>query len=54
VAAARDWARLRGVAEFASDALIDNHASHAFHKAVGFAEVERVVYFHMPVESVSA
>jgi aminoglycoside 6'-N-acetyltransferase I len=54
VAAARDWARARGLAEFASDALIDNHASHAFHKAVGFAEAERVVYFHMSLEGTPA
>jgi len=43
------WARERGLAEFASDALIENHTSHAFHRAVGFAETERVVYFHRPV-----
>lgn len=35
----------RGITEFASDALLDNTASHAFHRAVGFAETERVVYF---------
>lgn len=39
------WAREHGCAELASDALIDNHASHAFHAAIGFAETERVVYF---------
>jgi aminoglycoside 6'-N-acetyltransferase I len=40
-----DWARPRGVNEFASDALIDNHASHALHRALGFTETERVVFF---------
>lgn len=29
----------------ASDALLDNAGSHAFHEAVGFEETERVVYF---------
>jgi aminoglycoside 6'-N-acetyltransferase I len=40
-----DWGRSLGCAEFASDALLDNQASHAFHAAVGFEETERVVYF---------
>jgi len=39
------WARGFGCTEFASDALIENEASHAFHAAIGFAETERVVYF---------
>ena len=51
VRAAMDWGRTRGAPEFASDALIDNHASHAFHKAVGFEEKERVVYFRMADEA---
>lgn len=44
-AAAEDWARAKGCAEFASDAALDNAASHAMHAALGFAETERVVYF---------
>jgi aminoglycoside 6'-N-acetyltransferase I len=40
-----DWGRARGCAELASDAALDNVASHAFHKAIGFEETERVVYF---------
>ena len=40
-----DWARSLGVAELASDALLDNHDSHAMHRALGFAETERVVFF---------
>ena len=44
-AAVEAWGRARGCAELASDALLDNAASHAFHRAVGFAETERVVYF---------
>lgn len=39
------WGRARGANEFASNALIDNTASHAFHAALGFAETERVVFF---------
>ena len=46
-AAVADWARARGCAELASDAEIDNLDSHAFHKAIGFEETERVVYFRM-------
>jgi len=43
------WARSRGCSEFASDALLDNRASHAFHAAIGFEETERVVYFRKPL-----
>ena len=39
------WERAAGCTEFASDALIDNLASHAFHAALGFIETRRVVYF---------
>ncbi|MBB3287844.1 MULTISPECIES: aminoglycoside 6'-N-acetyltransferase [Rhizobium] len=39
------WGREAGCTEFASDALIDNLASHAFHAALGFVETRRVVYF---------
>jgi aminoglycoside 6'-N-acetyltransferase I len=39
------WGRAAGCTEFASDALIDNLASHAFHDALGFDETRRVVYF---------
>jgi aminoglycoside 6'-N-acetyltransferase I len=45
VADAADWGRALGCTEFASDALLDNGASHAFHAAIGFEETERVVYF---------
>ena len=43
VRAAEEWARARGRTEMASDALIDNLVSHAAHRALGFAEVERIV-----------
>jgi len=35
----------RGFTEIGSDALIDNHDSHAAHRGWGFMETERVVYF---------
>ena len=44
-AAVRDWAIVRGCREYASDALLDNRESHAFHAALGFEETERIVYF---------
>jgi aminoglycoside 6'-N-acetyltransferase I len=43
--AVASWGRLKGCSEFASDAYIDDAASHAFHRALGFQETERVVYF---------
>ena len=45
VAAAERWSRERGCRELASDALLANDASHRFHRATGFEETERVVYF---------
>ena len=45
------WTRAQGCSELASDALLDNPASHAAHLACGFAETERVVYFRMPLEA---
>jgi aminoglycoside 6'-N-acetyltransferase I len=45
VAAVCDWARSVGCSELASDALLENETSHAVHRALGFAETERVVFF---------
>ncbi|WP_026868862.1 aminoglycoside 6'-N-acetyltransferase AAC(6')-E141 [Inquilinus limosus] len=39
------WGRSMGCIEFASDALLDNEASHRLHAALGFEETERVVFF---------
>lgn len=39
------WASREGCGELASDSLIDNSAAHAAHRALGFEETERVVYF---------
>jgi aminoglycoside 6'-N-acetyltransferase I len=40
-----DWARSVGVAELASDTPIDNLESQAMHRALGFSETGRVVFF---------
>lgn len=45
VRAIADWVISRGCRELASDAKIDNTVSQAMHKALGFEETERVVYF---------
>lgn len=45
VEAVAQWGRARGCTELASNALLDNIASHAFHRAIGFEETERVVFF---------
>lgn len=47
VRAVAEWARARGCAELASDAGINDEASHMAHKAFGFRETERVVFFNM-------
>ena len=48
-AAIADWARARGCRELASDALLDNEVSQRAHRALGFRETERVVYFTKPL-----
>jgi len=40
-----NWARRMGCSELASDALLGNQISHAFHHSLGFEETERVVFF---------
>jgi aminoglycoside 6'-N-acetyltransferase I len=47
--AAAAWGHVAGCTEFASDAYLDDAQSHAFHRAVGFQETERVVYFRKPL-----
>ncbi|HVL34845.1 MAG TPA: aminoglycoside 6'-N-acetyltransferase [Burkholderiales bacterium] len=49
VRAVEAWARQRGCRELASDAWLENTASHAMHRALGFVETERVVYFRRPL-----
>jgi len=46
LAGAEQFLIARGFGELGSDALINEHGSHAAHAAWGFAETERVVYFH--------
>lgn len=41
----RSWAHRQGCSELASDADLDNLTSQAFHRALGFEETERVVFF---------
>lgn len=45
VAAVCSWAKSIGCRELASDALLENETSHALHRALGFEETERVVFF---------
>ena len=39
------WALAEGCSELASDSLLENSVAHAAHRALGFEETERVVYF---------
>ena len=48
--AAAGWVRSQGCDELCSDALIDADASHAAHRACGFEETERVVYFRKALQ----
>lgn len=50
VLAAEDWARAQGCAEFASDALIENHVSAAAHAALGFIETVQIRCFRKVVD----
>ncbi len=45
IATISEWAQSIGCKELASDALLENEASHALHLALGFQETERVVFF---------
>ena len=51
VAAAEEWARAQGYSEVASDALVENEASHRAHRALGFDEVERSVAFRKSLDA---
>jgi aminoglycoside 6'-N-acetyltransferase I len=44
-----EWGASNGCTEFASDADVANHESHAMHHALGFEEMERVVYFRKQI-----
>ncbi len=45
IAAVSAWAAAAGYRELASDAQLENIASHALHAALGFEATERVVFF---------
>jgi aminoglycoside 6'-N-acetyltransferase I len=45
VGAVAQWARQAGCTELASDTALDDEISRAVHRALGFAETERVVFF---------
>jgi aminoglycoside 6'-N-acetyltransferase I len=45
------WADRAGCRELASDCLLDNSSAHAVHRALGFEETERVVYFRRTVRA---
>lgn len=44
------WAKEQGLRELASDAALDNVTSHGVHRALGFEESERVVFYRKPLE----
>lgn len=50
VSAVEAWAREQGCSEFASDAPTDNIASFDMHRALGFEETQRVVFFRKVLE----
>ncbi|GAA0707770.1 aminoglycoside 6'-N-acetyltransferase [Dokdonella soli] len=50
VAAVEAWTRALGCRELASDSLLANEPAHAAHRAYGFEETERVVYFRKSVD----
>ncbi|MCL2558966.1 MAG: GNAT family N-acetyltransferase [Turicibacter sp.] len=47
IAFAKGWSREKGCREMASDCLLDNDDSLAFHTSVGFEEKERIICFAM-------
>ncbi len=51
VAEVERWALGLGCRQFASDALLENEASHGMHRGLGFRETERVVYFRKDLAS---
>lgn len=52
VEAVVDWGREQGCRELASDSLLENADAHTAHRALGFEETERVVYFRMTLPTV--
>ena len=50
LAAVQAWVRKAGCSELASDSRVEDVRAQAAHRACGFEETERVVYFRMPLE----
>jgi aminoglycoside 6'-N-acetyltransferase I len=50
VAEVERWAAAQGCSELASDSPLENVVAHATHRALGFEETERVVYFRRTVQ----
>ena len=46
---AREWSKEFGCTELASDCSIDNEASQAFHKYIGFKETNKIVCYIIKV-----
>ena len=44
------WAREQDLDWLGSDATLDNEASHMWHRASGFQEIERIVVFGKPLK----
>jgi len=51
VVAVDRWAARQGCTELASDSPVENVVAHATHRALGFEETERVVYFRRAVHA---
>ena len=51
LAAVQDWTRAAGCTELASDSRLEDVQAHAAHRACGFEETERVVYFRMALDA---
>jgi aminoglycoside 6'-N-acetyltransferase I len=54
VSAVATWAGVLGLSELASDSPLENVNSHAVHRALGFVETERVVYFRKKLPDAGA
>ncbi|MEX5403604.1 aminoglycoside 6'-N-acetyltransferase [Stenotrophomonas sp. WED208] len=51
LAAVQAWTRAAGCSELASDSRMEDVQAHAAHRACGFEETERVVYFRMTLDA---
>jgi len=49
-AAVERWAVAHGCTELAADALVENGASHDFHRSVGFTPTERVIFYRKELQ----